>query len=506
MSKSAAISEDQARGSRLRALTARPTTPQAGAFVSLLLFSIPLTFVTGISLFATDLLNARSLVVFLSLEIAAIAMASVVLGRARGDRFDLFEPSMVVNLVFLLYYCVRPIYLMSAMSHAATDMFVANNPAVATDFAWAVGYEGLGLVCFHAGYYAMKRHLCEGSRLRGSLRRWDTRRVTHVAFIGGALAMVSVAITISASGGIEGALAYAGRLRGITEGYAYGLLGAVYFPIILVLLLVDHLLGHPRKISIIFFSIMTVGYYALIGNRTSIVSALLSCMIVYVYMRGIKKPWWFAVLSIATGIVVVPAVTFWGFARQYNVAASDMPMVVNIMRDEDSGAFYSQILGELSAVDSFAAILHGGPSVFPFRYGQTYSDVALFVVPRTVWPDKPKSFSGAVGTYVMGDGNDVPPGEVGELYVNFHVFGIVIGMSIIGSLMGIIYSRAMGSSAGGVALYALLIPYVGSLLSHNALGGIVLLLTAVLPMWPAVLYIEAVRRGGGRSLYQLETS
>jgi hypothetical protein len=181
-------------------------------------------------------------------------------------------------------------------------------------------------------------------------------------------------------------------------------------------------------------------------------------------------------------------------------------MVVNIMRDEDSGAFYSQILGELSAVDSFAAILHGGPSVFPFRYGQTYSDVALFVVPRTVWPDKPKSFSGAVGTYVMGDGNDVPPGEVGELYVNFHVFGIVIGMSIIGSLMGIIYSRAMGSSAGGVALYALLIPYVGSLLSHNALGGIVLLLTAVLPMWPAVLYIEAVRRGGGRSLYQLETS
>jgi hypothetical protein len=106
----------------------------------------------------------------------------------------------------------------------------------------------------------------------------------------------------------------------------------------------------------------------------------------------------------------------------------------------------------------------------------------------------------------MGDGNDVPPGEVGELYVNFHVFGIVIGMSIIGSLMGIIYSRAMGSSAGGVALYALLIPYVGSLLSHNALGGIVLLLTAVLPMWPAVLYIEAVRRGGGRSLYQLETS
>jgi oligosaccharide repeat unit polymerase len=305
--------------------------------------------------------------------------------------------------------------------------------------------------------------------------------------------MVSVAIDVSVAGGIAGAFANVGRLREIDAGYAYGLLGAAYFPILVVLLLVDHLLGHPRKLLITFFVVMTVGYNALTGNRTTILATFLSCLIVYVYIRGIKKPWRFAALSTAIGLVVFSALVFWAFTRSYNISISDIPRIVNIMRDEDSVTFYSQIIGEFSAVDSFAAILHGGPSVFPFRYGETYLDVALFVVPRAVWPNKPKSFGRAVGDYVTENGNDVPPGEVAELYINWHVFGIVIGMFFLGWLMDLIYCRAVGGSAGTLAMYGLLIPYVGALLSHDAVDGLVILLTVVLPMWPAVLYIEAVK-------------
>jgi hypothetical protein len=221
---------------------------------------------------------------------------------------------------------------------------------------------------------------------------------------------------------------------------------------------------------------------------------VLSCIILYAYIRGIRKPGRFALLAIAIGVVVIPIIVFWGFARQFNVAASDLPRVATIMKEEGPSLFYSQTMDEFSAVDSFAAVLHGGPSIFPFRFGKTYLDVALFVVPRTVWPDKPKAFSTAVGDYVTEDGNDVPPGVIGELYINFHSFGIVAGMCLLGILMGRIYCGAINGSVGMLALYALLIPYFGVFLSRNFVGGGVLLLTTVLPMLPIVIYIERPNR------------
>jgi oligosaccharide repeat unit polymerase len=460
----------------------------------LVFFSIPSIFAICILFFATGLYSARSLVIFLSFNIVGIAIGSVVLGKARNDRFDLFEPSTIVNLMFLMYYCVRPIYLISSMSHATPDIFAARNPAGDLDFAWAVGYANVGLACFHMGYHAMKVRFRGAPGLQDNLIHWDERRATRVVFLGGVCAFLSVAISVYAAGGIGGVLANVGRLREVTAGYAYGLLGAAYFPIGVILLLIDHLIGHPRFLSIALFFVMSVGYSAIFGNRTGMFAIVLSCMVVYSYMHGIRKPWRFALVSLSIATVVIPAVVFWGFARQFQVTASEIPRVIGIMRDEDPNLFYSQILGEFDAVDSFAAVLHGGPSVFPFRFGQTYLDVASFVIPRSIWPNKPTAFSTAVGDYVTEDGNDVPPGVIGELYVNFSVFGIVVGMSLIGILMGLVYCRAMRGSIGGLALYAFLIPYFGVFLSRNFLGGGILFLTAVLPMWPAVLYIESPKR------------
>ena len=461
-------------------------------FAAWLLFSVLLTAALGFMLFAADLLSTRGLVVFLSLVIAEIAVASLIYSQARGDRFDIFEPSIVANLMFLLYYCVRPIYLMYNLD-VANGIFASMNPADPFDYAWAVGYAALGLVCFQAGYFAMKLDYCETSRPQSYLRDWDTGRSNLVVIIGGLWAMASCAMAVSAAGGIAGILANAGRLREVTAGYGYAILGGGFFPIGAVLLLVDQLLGHPRKFWIILFCAMSVVFPALFGNRTGIFAVLISCIVVYAHIRRIRRPWRIAALFMILVLVVVPLVVFLGFARESNVGASEIPRVASTMIDNGSSFFYSQTLGEFSAVDSFAAIIHGGPSVFPFRYGETYLDAVLFIIPRSVWPAKPQAFSTAVGDYVTRNGNDVPPGIIGELYVNFHLFGIVTGMFLLGRLMDFMYRRAMVGSVGALALYALLIPYFGVFLSRNFLGAGVLLLTAILPMLLAVIYIEGVK-------------
>jgi oligosaccharide repeat unit polymerase len=387
---------------------------------------------------------------------------------------------------------------MSSLSLNDPSPFVSMNPATAIDYAWATGYSVVALLCFHAGYYAMRHRPHGATQLQASARRWSSNRVTRVAVCGGLWAVASAALTLFFAGGIAGTLAQVGHLREATAGDAYLLLGTTFFPIGSILLFADHLLGHSRRFWMTFFFVMTVAYSAFFGNRTGMFAIVVSCLILYAYLHGIKRPWLFALSSAAIALVVVPVIVFLGFARDFTIGLSDLPEIANVMRDKEPNFFYQQMLGEFSAVDAFAAVLHGGPSIFPFRYGGTYLDTMLFIVPRAVWPDKPKDFSVAVGDYVTENENDVPPGVVGEMYVNFHVFGIVAGMLLLGMLLGALYCRAVGSSVGALALYALFIPNFGVFLTRNSMGGGILLLVTVLPMLPTVLYVEAANRGKKR--------
>lgn len=471
----------------------RPTDSAAETLAATLFFAMAGVLALGICLFAAGLYGARTLVLVHTAEIALIVTVSIIIGTVRGDRFALFEPSIVVNVMFLLYYTVRPIYLMTSSGFADPYAFVARNPAVAVDYAWAVGYAVIGLLSFHAGYYTMKSRLREGSRSGECTREWSSRRVSRVVIIGGVWALASAAAGVFAAGGIAGTLANVGRLREVTAGYAYALLGTAFFAIGAVLLLVDHLLGRSRAFWVVCFCLTSVGYSALLGNRTGMLAIALSCFIVYASVRGICSYWRLLGWSMALGIVLVPAIVLWGVAREQNTSITDIVRVTTMLLDQDPHLLYAQTLNEFDAVDSFAAVLHGGPSVFPFQYGRTYLDVLLFLVPRAVWPDKPKAFSTAVGDYVTEDNNDVPPGVIGELYVNFHGFGVVAGMFLLGRLMAFIYQRAVSGSFGTLAMYAFLMPYFGVFLSRNFLGGGVLLLTTVTPMWPAIRYIERPR-------------
>jgi oligosaccharide repeat unit polymerase len=474
---------------------ARAEAPAAATDVlsALFLFALLEIFVLGALLFVLGFYSAKTLVFVYSLEIILIAAISVAVNRLRGWRFDLFEPSTIVNVMFLLYYSVRPIYLMTLVDSTNSSSFVSNNPAMPIDYAWAVGYAEAGLLCFHIGYYTTKCHLPKAFRLQAR-RFWASRRATRVVVVGGAWAIASTVVGVFAAGGIGATLANVGRLRELTAGWGYATLGTSFFVIGAVVLLVDHLLGTPRIFWIVVFSAFGIGYSAFVGNRTGMFALIMSFIVVYAYVRGIKSYVRFALWLIVVGIILVPTVLFWGVARELNTGVSDIAHTATLMLTKEPRFLYAATLNEFSAVDSFAAVLHGGPTVFPFRYGKTYLDGVLFLVPRAIWPDKPKAFSTAVGDYVTEDGNDVPPGVVGELYANFHVFGIVAGMFLLGRFMAFIHQRVVRGNFGAIAMYALLLPYFGVFLSRNFVGGGILLLTMLLLMWPAVRYIEGLKK------------
>jgi oligosaccharide repeat unit polymerase len=219
-------------------------------------------------------------------------------------------------------------------------------------------------------------------------------------------------------------------------------------------------------------------------------AVVLSGLAVYQYareVRGLRMAAWAAL----TGCILVPVIALWGAARLTGL--ENMPEIASNLMSRDSQYMYAQVMDEFSTMDSFAAILHGGTRVFPYRYGATYLDAVSFVIPRFMWPEKPKAFSVAVGDYALGplnDGNDIPPGVVGEFYINFGVLGVIAGSLLMGFVMRRFYQRCMQGSIGRIALYGMAIPYYGTFLTRNVLGVGVMITIATIQILVALRYIE----------------
>ena len=107
--------------------------------------------------------------------------------------------------------------------------------------------------------------------------------------------------------------------------------------------------------------------------------------------------------------------------------------------------------------DSLMLILHRTGVTLPFQWGASMSDLFTFWIPRLLWPAKPLSFGLTFPATYMPDmhwGNmtyascSLP----GELYLNFHVGGVVAGCALLGAAMRATFAAA-GRGPGALLLY-----------------------------------------------------
>lgn len=78
------------------------------------------------------------------------------------------------------------------------------------------------------------------------------------------------------------------------------------------------------------------------------------------------------------------------------------------------------------------ASLHYVPSIHDFLYGSTYIRVLLFFLPSSLVPFKPEEtqriFAGIINPQAYNIGATFPPSFIGDSYINFGFFGIVVGL------------------------------------------------------------------------------
>ena len=87
--------------------------------------------------------------------------------------------------------------------------------------------------------------------------------------------------------------------------------------------------------------------------------------------------------------------------------------------------------------DNFLGLMEFVPERIGYFYGLFYARVPLNFIPRSIWPEKPVSTSGGVFRRIAfpEESGGLPPGAMGEYYLNFGLLGIPLMGAFYGVLL-----------------------------------------------------------------------
>lgn len=114
-----------------------------------------------------------------------------------------------------------------------------------------------------------------------------------------------------------------------------------------------------------------------------------------------------------------------------------------------------------------------------FANGRTLTDAVIALVPRVLWPDKPTvAGSGTIVSEFTGmlfaEGTSVGVGQVMELYINFGLTGVFLGLAVFGFILASIdRNAAVARNEGRWSSFALwFLPGVAMLQVGGSLGEV----------------------------------
>jgi oligosaccharide repeat unit polymerase len=177
------------------------------------------------------------------------------------------------------------------------------------------------------------------------------------------------------------------------------------------------------------------------------------------YLRKPKKLRHLVVLGLITALLISPLVIVFRQGMTLNEVSSSDAVV-------GRGGLPS-FMERFAGMESLLLIIRDTPRVMDYQYGKTIAFIFIAWVPRYLWENKPPSFTQLYSVLYLGD--IFEPGTVGyaptifgEVYINFHVAGIIAIAAVGGMLLRAFYEYLIASkrTASGVFIYSAALPFL----------------------------------------------
>ncbi len=290
----------------------------------------------------------------------------------------------------------------------------------------------VGFVCFVLGHC-----LCYNIslKIRGGLllRNWKENRIKPVLIFLVIAGYLSFLVLVMKGGGLHQ------FLRNIQSFRNTGLVGNGLW-----LYSCSDLLGmcfliymiSRKKISTFPFFVMLlicVVPSVFLGFRGKALALLLeSTAVYYVYIKKISLKRVLMIISVIGGLFVA-----YGLIRDRGIGTGSLS-------DFTIGETLVYSLFRVQGSEIFGVVLNQLDFTRDYQYGyKTLVEALTILIPHAIWPGKPTPKSVVFSETFFGLNGGVSPTILTELYWDFGIFGITLGMFFIGVLVSIIYNTIL---------------------------------------------------------------
>jgi hypothetical protein len=362
-----------------------------------------------------------------------------VLIRILQRRFDIFEPLPLACGALLVMFVGRPVadLLYDQTVHKGYDIMATFDQALFVAF--------LGCLAFLIGY-AVPFGKTVGRKLPSLGSSWNSDLVIPYAIFLFVLGIGLYSMFILKSGGLD-------TLTGLLDGQRVGqdnlfrgstgyLYQAILFTIPAALLLIGTASLRGWKGLYVAAAAMLLPLVLLGAARGSRFNLLLlvSSSVIFIFLAKGKRPGRLSTM-VSTYLGLTVLVGFLGDSR--NAAGRDDSRMTILWEAVKHPQFAIERLlngGDAEMFDTLANMLTVIPNDFPYQHGAVLTDLAIRVIPRPLWPDKPMEANDQFVAYMWSEQYQVARAGsassfIGHLYQDSGLWTVFLGMFALGAIL-----------------------------------------------------------------------
>ena len=239
----------------------------------------------------------------------------------------------------------------------------------------------------------------------------------------------------------------------------------------------DGKLSRKQIVTIILLSLCATMPDILSGRRLT-AGLMLFCPVYFIYSRN--KSRLIPILSASAVMLIVGQMSLNRYSKN-NSALIDESQVITLT------------MGNLNYMDfcTFHGIRESYNST-NFKFGTSFLNFIVAPIPRSLWPTKPKIDLGyEVSTVVFNRsgvrGQSIPPGILGELYMNFGLLGMFFGFFLLGRAVIGMYRRRCLKNRAVVNYLFFVLPFFIYLIEGDFSRGLIIFLA---PMFVCSAFLK----------------
>ena len=354
------------------------------------------------------------------------------------EQLDYFESIHVFGFIYFVYMGVGAIWTVNDPGTVAYDLYIV--PYVPRALAYCL----LGYLALLVGYYGPWR-LREPprqrpERLRGPLFLLLTGGIGLAGYVATGMGERIIALEMKMPA-IVGSMA---QLAPVFL-FSWALGWMLYFSN-----------TATRGQRLVLFGALVPG--ALIVAFTtfsdkSLIMVLVGLPVIARWYTRRKIPWVFLVAMLLIFLFVIfPVYNTYRWSNPMEGKVTRMVSTVQTMQTWDSSTYWTYTFQtfkrRMALINSVAVVVRDTPRWVPYARGETIlMPTLVYFIPRVLWHDKPVAAGGREFGRVFRVTNRftrdtyIAPTVPGELYWNFALPGVIVGMALLGMAMRMLYLR-----------------------------------------------------------------